>query len=83
MKAPVIETIKPNFTLLTLGNIAIWYSYKTPIAFQEGEQPLCSRVNDWSNTTGKHLNYIDADKSIRVSGEDFDRNLAYANQMNH
>ena len=30
--------------------------------------------NDWSNTTGKHLNWIDGgDKSSRVSADEFHR----------
>jgi len=36
----------------------IWYSYQTPVAFRAGGA-LHVRYNDFSQTTGKHLNSID------------------------
>ena len=35
-----------------------------------------TRKNDWSNTTGKHLNEIESDKSKRIDGETFEQTLA-------
>jgi hypothetical protein len=66
----------PNAKRIDLGPIAIWFSYTTPIAFRvEGEDRVV-RQNDWSNTTGRHLNEIDGgDKKSRVSGEEFMRRL--------
>ena len=49
-----------------------WFSYETLIAFR------CSggffiRKNDWATTTGKHLNWIDKDKSKRINSEEFEK----------
>ena len=67
----------PNSTLVLLdgcGRTArmVWFSYNVPIAFQDGKGGLFVRQNDWSNTTGKHLNAIDSDKSKRISGKEFE-----------
>lgn len=74
MQLPEIEIIKPNFTRidmqLGLADCTIWFSYKTPIAFMVNGK-LTIRQNDWSVTTGKHLNQISKDKSERVSAEVF------------
>ena len=51
----------------------VWFSYSTPIAFQPLGETLIIRQNDWSATTGKHLNAINADKDIRVTGERFEK----------
>lgn len=58
-------------------NRVIWFSYKTPVAFRGADGRRLVRVNDWSTTTGKHLNAIDGgDKKSRVKGDDFERLLA-------
>lgn len=57
-------------------NLTLWYSYNTIIAFRGGGYPMTVRQNDWSTTTGKHLNAIDgSDKKGRVSGEKFETML--------
>lgn len=55
-----------------------YYSYKTLVAARiNGE--LFVRQNDWAQTTGKHLNWIDGgDKRSRLSGEDFQRAVSDA-----
>ncbi len=52
---------------------SIYFSYKTPVAFSaHGKRYV--RVNDWSTTTGKHLNAIDGgDKKARITGAEFER----------
>ena len=64
-----------------VGPIVVWYSYETPVAFHvgfgaEGHYRVVHE-NDWSTTTGKHLNWIDGGapsaKKARVSGADFER----------
>jgi hypothetical protein len=55
----------------------IWFSYKTPVAFQTNSTFAC-RVNDWGPTTGKHLNCIEPDKSKRIPGDQFERILSEA-----
>ena len=50
-----------------------WFSYKTLVAFRiNGEFHILK--NYWSTTTGKHLNWIDSDKSRREDQEAFDAN---------
>ncbi len=58
--------------VMEIGPLTVWFSYKTPIAFQIDGKPRVIRRNDWSATTGKHLNRIDSDKSKRISGEQFE-----------
>ena len=67
-----------NAVLVTVAGISVWYSYKTPIAFRTFETGMVIRENDWNSTTGKHLNWIDPDKSKRVSTEEFERLFAVA-----
>mgnify|MGYP003659818456 FL=1 len=52
-----------------------YFSYETLIAFR-GDEGLIIRENVWGNTTGKHLNWIDDDKSIRVNKEVFEAKLS-------
>ena len=57
-------------------NLTLWYSYSTIIAFRGGGYGRVVRQNDWSTTTGKHLNAIDGgDKKARVPGEKFEAML--------
>ena len=63
---------------LFIGRLVVWFSYNTVIAFKSPlyrDNELFIRENVWSKTTGKHLNAINPDKSIRVSQEVFERNL--------
>ena len=62
-----------NTTLIGIGNKRIYFSYKTPIAIWTPQLGYLVRQNDWSVTTGKHLNAIDGgNKANRVSGEEFE-----------
>lgn len=67
---PAIRLIRPNFTMVDLGSIAIWFSYETPIAFSHNGTEYV-RENVWGPTTGKHLNAVNPDKSIRIPGDKF------------
>lgn len=70
-------TNRPNFTVVQVGSLSIWFSYRTAIAFQSGYQGIVVRENDWGATTGKHLNYVDGGgKGTRVSGREFESMLA-------
>ena len=51
-----------------------YFSYDTLIAFR-GDEGLIIRENVWGSTTGKHLNWIDRDKSIRVDSATFEAKL--------
>lgn len=51
-----------------------WFSYDTLVAFNiNGEFHIIK--NYWGSTTGKHLNWIDGDHSIREDRETFDANF--------
>jgi len=52
-----------------------YFSYDTLVAFR-GDEGLVIHQNDWGTTTGKHLNWIDADKSKRVNKEVFQAKLS-------
>lgn len=61
-----------------LGRFAIWYSYRTIIAFQLDGQRFVSE-NVWSTTTGKHLNWIDGGlKKGRLPYKEFTQKLQAA-----
>lgn len=50
-----------------------YYSYNTLIAFKIGGEFHIIQ-NYWGTTTGKHLNWINKDKSIREDKETFNAN---------
>ena len=65
-----------NALVFNLGAVDVYFSYKTPVAFRAPGYGLVCRVNDWSQTTGKHLNAIQPDKTKRISGAEFEAQLA-------
>ena len=73
---PAIKYIKPNFIEVTIKtNLNLYFSYETLIAFRvKGNFYIAE--NTGSSTTGKHLNYINPDKSIRLNQAEF--RAAYA-----
>ena len=60
--------------VLDMGGDKIYWSYSTIIAIRINNK-LYIRENDWSTTTGRHLNAIDPDKSIRMNSADFEQLL--------
>ena len=74
MKVELIQ-IGPNFTEVRVGRLSMWFSYRTAIAYQHDHGARWVRVNEWSSTTGKHLNQIDGGtnkaKELRISGDLF------------
>ncbi len=54
-----------------VNKVIYYFSYKTLVAFDHVSTGLVIRENIWGNTTGKHLNWIDDDKSKRVNTETF------------
>ena len=74
-----------NSLKVTLGDLILWYSYQTIVAFScshgQGypDYRTLVRRNEWSNTTGKHLNWIDGgNKATRVDSKEFEDRLAGA-----
>ncbi len=49
-----------------------YFSYKTLVAFRCYSE-LVIQKNQWGPTTGKHLNWINPNKKIRVDEETFNR----------
>jgi hypothetical protein len=83
MKLPSTSTYCSNTTAVNAqvfdlgGGFRVWYSYRTPVAFQVNAEPILVRENDWGPTTGKHLNSIDGgDKSTRIPGAEFEARMA-------
>ena len=63
---------KGKLSEVTIGNLTVWFSYETPIAYQSMHDPLRVCENVWSAATGKHLNAIDGgDKASRLPREQF------------
>ncbi len=54
-----------NFNMVSINGVNIYFSYQTAIGVMSGGKSVIS-VNDWGPTTGKHLNYLEQDKSKRV-----------------
>jgi hypothetical protein len=73
-----LDTLAPNLTLVTMGTragavtkgdrISVWFSYTTPVAIHApGMRAPLTSVNEWSTTTGKHLNSVDGgEKAARA-----------------
>ena len=60
-----------------VGNLDVYFSYRTPVAFRHVSTGLVVRSNSWGPTTGKHLNWIDGgDKKGRISGIEFEDQLS-------
>jgi hypothetical protein len=64
-----------NSLKVVFENFTLFYSYATIIAYRDGDDGLVIRENDWNPTTGKHLNWINYDKSIRIDGDLFEQKL--------
>lgn len=70
-------TDRPNFTIVTVGDVQLAFSYKTIVGFNaiDGRGWVVSE-NLWGNTTGKHLNYLDdRGANFRVPREEFEAKL--------
>jgi len=60
---------------IEVGNLTLWFSYDTVIAFRTPNAGFFIHENVWGPTTGKHLNWIDPNKKRRLKAEDFDSRL--------
>ncbi len=65
-----------NAVEVGFGNVSLYFSYKTLIAYRDPEDGLVVCENVWSSTTGKHLNYVDGgNKSERLKTDAFEANV--------
>lgn len=74
-------TDRPNFTVVEVGDLTLWFSYRTVVGFQKGYGPITVRENDWGPTTGKHLGMIGSGNQDRIPGVEFERLLGEALRM--
>ncbi len=67
-----------NSLRVDIGALTLYFSYETIVDFH-GVEGLKVRQNDWSTTTGKHLNWIDGggtlEKKKRLPGQEFEELL--------
>jgi hypothetical protein len=63
-----------KFYTLTICDLVLFISYETIVAFKYKGKMFISE-NKWSMTTGKHLNTLDDDKSIRIPHDEMMRKL--------
>lgn len=61
---------------IVLPKISFYFSYDTIVAFYTIQTGRVVCKNNWSTTTGKHLNWIDGgDKKSRLSYDEFQTKL--------
>lgn len=66
------ENYGANAMVVEFGPITVWFSYRTPVAFQIAGHKQVVITNYWNQTTGKHLNWLESRYSPpRVSDEEF------------
>jgi hypothetical protein len=72
MNMRLSEYCGKNARSLEIGNLTLYFSYETLIAFDHPETGLTIRENDWGPTTGKHLNAINDNQRERIPGDVFE-----------
>ena len=50
-------SIMNNFNSVIIKDVILYFSYETLIGISRGSTTLVAK-NEWSRTTGKHINYI-------------------------
>lgn len=61
-----------KLTEVQIGDVTIWFSYATPVAFSTPQIGLVVRENVWGPTTGRHLNAIDGGEKAVHARKDAD-----------
>lgn len=61
---------------ITIGNLTLYFSYDTVIAFHTPSSGEVCCENCWGTTTGKHLNWIEPNHKHRETRENFEIQLA-------
>lgn len=69
-----LHLIAPNFTRVDVGDLTVWFSYESPIAYRD-RHGLVIRENSWGPTTGKHLNAVHPDKGRRIPSAEFESKI--------
>lgn len=55
-----INTPINHLTVVRIGTVLVAFSYATPIAFLGDDDQWVIRANDWSNTTGRHMAWLES-----------------------
>lgn len=63
-----------NFRSLRIGDIKLYFSYNTCVAFKKGCILYCTE-NVWGKVTGKHLNMICPNHNERLPNDQFNIEL--------
>jgi hypothetical protein len=63
-------TMAEKAQAFTIKGVTIFFSYSTPVAYEDEYGVVCSR-NNWGPTTGKHLHAIEPDRSKRINYREF------------
>jgi len=63
---------KANAVAFENNGITVYFSYETIIAIKIDDELFISK-NIWGSVTGRHLNAINDDKSIRIDYEEIER----------
>lgn len=61
---------------VTIGNLDLYFSYETLVAFSSDRVGFWISENVWSMTTGRHLNEIHPDHKIRSPNNLFENKVA-------
>lgn len=70
------ENSARNFNCVEIGELELYFSYETCVAFWTPKTGLVVSENIWGNTTGKHLNWLDGGrKERRVPHSEFEKQL--------
>ena len=78
MSIPSIShpTDRPNFTIVTVGDIKFAFSYETVVGFARDDDTAWTVTeNNWGPTTGGHLNHLDFGRGRRLPREEFEARL--------
>lgn len=68
-----LEKTSTNITKVVLGNLCLFFSFKTLVAFGVSKKLFVSE-NAWTQTTGKHLTQIDGgDRAARIPNEQWEK----------
>ena len=62
-----------NSMRVVIGDLTVWFSYRTPIAFSIGDHYVI-RQNRWGATTGRHIGLLERSEYFgpRVSDHEFE-----------
>jgi len=74
MSIRISKYMNNKLVRVEIRGLTLWFSYETIVALIYKAE-LYIIENYWSNTTGRHLNFIDEDKSIRLDSSEFNFEL--------